>query len=129
MIVSEGSAGFVAGSYPIDAYGSGGFKFAGMSHRGSILLLPTGVHSWSATIFAEIDAASLEPLLALPKGAVDLLLVGTGENLTPLPAALRTRLRDAGIRSDPMATGAAARTFNILLGEGRRVAAALLAVS
>ena len=127
--MSEGSAGFVAGSYPIDAYGSGGFKFAGMSHRGSILVLPTGVHSWGATSFAEIDAASFAPLFALPKGAVDLLLVGTGENLVPLPAVLRTRLRDAGIRSDPMATGAAARTFNILLGEGRRVAAALLAVS
>ena len=122
-------AGFVPGQHGIDAYGSGGFKFAGMSHRGSILALPSGVHAFAATTFAEITAETLAPLLALPKGQVELLLVGTGPDLVPLPEKLRTRLREAGIRSDPMATGAAARTYNVLLSEGRRVAAALVAVA
>jgi uncharacterized protein len=123
------TSGFVPGQHGIDAYGSGGFKFAGMSHRGSILALPTGIHAFAATRFAEITAEALAPLLALPKGTVDLLLVGTGPDLVPLPETLRRRLREAGIRSDPMATGAAARTYNVLLSEGRRVAAALVAVA
>ena len=121
-------AGFLPGQHLIDAYGNGGFKFAGMSHRGSILALPDGVHAWEATAPDEIDVTALAALLALPKGRVELLLVGTGENLVPLAPALRKRLRESGIGSDPMSTGAAARTYNILLGEGRRVAAALLAV-
>ena len=124
----EQHQGFVPGQHGIDAYGSGGFTFAGMSHRGSILALPTGVHAFAATRFDEITAEALAPLLALPKGQVEILLVGTGPDLVPLPEALRARLRAAGIRSDPMATGAAARTYNVLLGEGRRVAAALVAV-
>lgn len=121
--------GFVPGRHGIDAYGSGGFKFAGMSHRGSILALPDGVHAWAVTTSADITAASFAPLLALPRGQVELLLVGTGPELVPLPEALRTQLREAGIRSDPMATAAAARTYNVLLSEGRRVAVALIAVS
>ncbi len=125
----DASTGFVPGQHGIDAYGSGGFKFAGMSHRGSILVLPTGVHAWPVESPDQIDATSLAILFALPKSTVELLLVGTGTDLVPLSAALKTRLRDAGIRSDPMATGAAARTYNVLLGEGRRVAVALLAVA
>ena len=121
--------GFAPGQHPIDAYGQGGFRFSGMSHRGSILALPTGVHAWDVTEPRAVDAASLAPLFALPKGKVELLLVGTGVDLVPLSPALRARLREAGIGSEPMATGAAARTYNILLGEGRRVAAALLAVA
>ena len=122
------AAGFVPGRHPIDAYGGGGFRFAGMSHRGSLLALPAGVLAWAATTAGEIDEASLAPLLALAKGDVEILLLGTGAGLVPLAAALRWRLRDAGIAADPMPTGAAARTYNILLGEKRRVAAALIAV-
>ncbi len=121
--------GFLPGQHPIDAYGNGGFKFAGMSHRGSVLLLPDGVHAWTATAPQEIDSVTLAAIFDVPRGQVELLLVGTGENLVPLPPTLRKRLREAGIGSEPMSTGAAARTYNILLGEGRRVAAALLAVA
>ena len=121
-------AGFIPGRYPIDAYGNGGFKFAGMSHRGSVLALPDGIRAWDATTPQDIDVGTLNALFAVPKGQVELLLVGTGPELVPLPVILRTRLRAAGIGSEPMSTGAAARTYNILLGEGRRVAAALLAV-
>lgn len=121
--------GFAPGRHAIEAYGQGGFAFAGMSHRGSILALPTGVHKWAPTTFGEIDAASLAELFALAPGAVEILLVGTGDDLRPLPADLRARLREAGIRADPMASPAAARTYNVLLAEDRRVAAALLAVA
>ena len=120
--------GFVPGRHGIDAYGAGGFRFAGMSHKGSILALPSGVHAWAATTPEEISIASLAPLFAEPRGAVELLLVGTGRDIVRLPEALRWRLRDAGIALDAMQTSAAARTYNVLVGERRRVAAALLAV-
>lgn len=121
-------SGFLPGAQPIDGYGAGGFRFAGMSHRGSILALPDGIHGWSPRTPQEVTAESLGPVLALPRGQVELLLVGTGVDLVPVPEALRRLLKAAGIVAEPMATGAAARTYNILLGEGRRVGAALVAV-
>ena len=118
---------FVPGTHPIDAYGAGGFSFAGMSHRGSILALPSGIRAWDVGDASQIDAHSLAPLFDEPEGAVEHLLVGTGANFVPLAPALRKALRARGIVGEPMATGAAARTYNILLGEKRRVAAALIA--
>lgn len=120
--------GFVPGSHVVEGYGAGGFQFAGMSHRGSILALPTGVHAWRVASPEEITPDSLKPLFDEPRGSVELLIIGTGHELVPASAALRDALRDAGIRCDAMATGAAISTYNILLGERRRVAAALLAV-
>jgi uncharacterized protein len=119
--------GFVPGAHPIDAYGAGGFSFAGMSHRGSILALPSGIRAWGVSDPSQIDPDSLAPLFDEPKGAVEHLLVGTGRDFVPLAPALRNALRARGIVGEPMAPGAAARTYNILLGEKRRVAAALLA--
>lgn len=119
--------GFVPGRFPIDAYGRGGFRFADMSHRGSILALPSGIKAWDVAGIAELTPESLAPLVA-EAGAVDLVLVGTGRDILPLPEPVRRRLRDASIGVDVMQTGAAARTFNILLGENRKVAAALIAV-
>ena len=121
-------SGFVPGRHGIDAYGGGGFRFAEMSHRGSILALPSGVHAWAVTEAAGITPASLGPVLDDAQ-AIDLLLIGTGADLVPLPEPLRRRLREAGLRIDVMQTGAAARTYNILLAENRRVAAALIAVA
>jgi uncharacterized protein len=120
--------GFVPGSHVIEGYGAGGFQFASMSHRGSILALPTGVHAWRVATPEEITAHSLSALFNEPRGSVELLIIGTGHELVPASQALREALRVAGIRSDAMATGAAISTYNILLGERRRVAAALLAV-
>ena len=122
-------SGFLAGQYTIDGYGAGGFNFAQMSHRGSILMVPAGVHVWSATAPAEMTADSLRPVFDAPGGTIDLLLVGTGTDLMPVAPSLRAALKAAGIVVDPMATGAAARTYNILLGERRRVAVALIAVA
>ena len=120
--------GFVPGRFPLDAYGAGGFRFAGMSHKGSILALPSGISAWSAAAAADISTASLAALFDEPRGAVELLLLGTGDELAVLPQRLRWRLSEAGVKCEVMQTGPAARTYNILLSENRRVAAALLAV-
>lgn len=104
------------------------FRFASMSHRGSILALPSGIFAWSAVTAADIDYASLEAIFHEPPGSIEHLLIGTGADLVPLAPSLRQRLAEVGIRPEPMSTGAAARTYSILLGERRRVAAALLAV-
>ncbi|QXX74506.1 Mth938-like domain-containing protein [Methylovirgula sp. HY1] len=121
-------AGFLPGRHLIEGYGNGGFSFAGMSHRGSILALPSGIYAWAVTNSADISIDSLAPVFAEPAGAIEHLLIGTGPTLLPVAAILRGRLREAGIHVEPMATGAAARTYSILVGEDRRVAAALLAV-
>lgn len=115
------------GRAPIDAYGNGGFRFADMSHRGSLLCLPSGIYGWD---FAEGDALSPEAFARVlaEAGEIEVLLVGTGNSLRPLPPALRAALAEKGISADPMSTGAAVRTFNVLLDEGRAVAAALVAV-
>lgn len=127
--MSSGSRynGFVPGAHPIDAYGAGGFRFADMSHRGSILALPSGIRAWAPRSVAEIDEESLAPLFA-DTSRVEHLLVGTGAELVPLTAAVATKLREAGVRAEPMPTRAATMTYNILLGEARLVAAALIAV-
>lgn len=112
---------------PIDAYGNGGFRFAGMSHRGSLLCLPSGIHGWDVTDATGLSADSLAMVLA--EGArIDALLLGTGASqIFPAPA-LRKAFIEADIGLEPMSTGAAARTYNILLAEGRPIAAALIAV-
>ncbi|TPK49642.1 hypothetical protein FJ492_00675 [Mesorhizobium sp. B2-5-4] len=115
------------GRAPIEAYGNGGFRFADMSHRGSLMCLPSGIHGWEPANPLALTVADFDRLLA-EAGKVEILLVGMGRDLQPLPAALRGALKDAGIAFDPMSTGAAVRTYNVLLAENRAVAAALIAV-
>ena len=114
-------------SAPIDAYGNGGFRFAEMSHRGSLLCLPDGIWAWPPETAREIDEMSLKRVFANASG-IDTLLIGTGIDMHPVPIALRTALRQAGIGCDVMQTGPAARIYNIMVGERRRVAAALIVV-
>jgi uncharacterized protein len=121
--------GFVPGSFEIEGFGSGGFRFAGMSHRGSIIALPSGIHVWAAQTPADINVDLLAPVLAEPAGAIELLLIGTGRELLPIRADVRAALKAAGVGVDPMGTAHAIATYNILFAEKRRVAAALLAVS
>jgi uncharacterized protein len=112
---------------PIDAYGNGGFRFAGMSHRGSLLCLPDGIWAWPVMRMADIDERILADVFARA-AELDIFLLGCGAHLAPLPPHVRDRFRALNISADPMATGAAVRTWNILLAERRRVGAALIAV-
>ena len=112
---------------PIEAYGNGGFRFGGMSHRGALLCFPDGIWAWPVNGLAELNEAALTPVFARA-AALDVFLIGTGLELWVLPQALRVRFRDLSLAVDTMATGAAVRTYNILLAENRRVGAGLIAV-
>lgn len=128
--VAEGiviRAAHFPGRAPVEAYGNGGFRFADMSHRGSILCLPSGVHGWEPVDANALTADDFARVIAEAEG-IEILLVGMGRELKPLPPALRQALRAAGVSADPMSTGAALRTYNVLLAEDRAVAAALIAV-
>jgi uncharacterized protein len=114
-------------SAPIEAYGKGGFVFADMSHRGSLLCLPDGIWAWPVTKPAEIDEFSLARVFKAAN-SIDTLIIGTGTEVWMPPTILREALRTVRVVLDPMQTGAAIRTYNIMLGERRRVAAALIAV-
>lgn len=103
------------------------FRFADMSHRGSLLCLPSGVYGWQPADPAALTPADFERLIDEAEG-IEILLVGTGMNLRPLPVALRAALKEVRVSADPMSTGAAVRTYNVLLAEDRAVAAALIAV-
>jgi uncharacterized protein len=112
---------------PIDAYGNGGFRFADMSHRGSILCLPDGIWAWPYRTVAELDATALAAIVER-HATIDFFMLGTGRDPMTMPAHMRALLADAGVNADAMTTGAAVRTYNIMLGENRRVAAGLIAV-
>jgi uncharacterized protein len=121
-------AAFYPGRAPIDAYGNGGFRFADMSHRGSLLCLPSGVYGWDVTDADGLTADSLSAVLT--EGAdIGFLLLGTGARQVFPSSELRQAFAAAGIGLEPMSTGAAARTYNVMLAEGRPVAAALVAVA
>jgi len=111
---------------PIEAYGKGGFRFAGMSHRGSLLCLPDGIWPWSPGQPSEITDAALEPVFARADH-IDLFLIGAGRGGWIVPPPLRDRFRALTISVEATNTGSAVSTYNILLGEGRRVAAGLIA--
>ena len=115
------------GRAPIDAYGNGGFRFADMSHRGSILALPSGIYGWDVEAFEAVTDETLSRITDEAE-AIEVLLIGCGPDLRVLNKALREKLRSFDIAVETMATGAAVRTFNVLLAEERAVAAALVAV-
>jgi uncharacterized protein len=111
----------------IDAYGKGGFRFAGMSHRGSLLCLPDGIWPSPVTQPREIDANALALVLdAEPR--IEHCLIGSGRDPWFLPKDLAERFAERAIAVESMTTGAAVRTYNILVAERRRVAALLIAV-
>jgi uncharacterized protein len=111
----------------IDAYGGGGFRIGGQAYRGSILVLPESVEPWPVADIAELTVDSLSPVAAASAG-IELLLIGCGARIALIPPALRQAMREKGVVIDAMDTGAACRTYNVLRGEGRQVAAALIAV-
>jgi uncharacterized protein len=107
------------GRPPIDAYGGGGFRFAGISHKGSILILPSGVYDWDRRDFAPVF---------IERDRIEFLLLGTGKKMLRPEPSVRETFASHGLALDFMNTGSAVRTWNVLLAEGRRVAAALIAV-
>lgn len=115
------------GRAQIDTYGNGGFRFADMSHKGSLMLLPSGIHGWDVNEGDVLTVASLQRVLD-QAAEIEFLLVGTGKDLVRIPSDVKDALRAAGIGSDPMSTGAAVRTYNVMLAEERAVAAVLMAV-
>jgi uncharacterized protein len=114
-------------SASIDAYGNGGFAFAGMSHRGSLLCLPDAVWAWAVERPQQIDKYSLQRIFDVAS-SIDTLIIGSGTDVWLPPSDLRSALRAVRVVVDAMQTGPAIRTYNIMIGERRRVAAALIAV-
>jgi len=113
---------------PIDAYGNGGFRFAGMSHKGSIMCLPSGIYAWDVSRIADLEPEHLARALTASEERIGILLLGTGPALTLPSAEVREACKAAGVALEFMQTGAACRTYNVLLAEGRAVGAALIAV-
>lgn len=106
---------------PIDGYGPGFFRVGGEALHGPVLVTATGARLWGGY-------GDTAPLIAL-EGRIDVLLLGTGAAIARPPAAFRAAMEATGIGLEAMASPAAARTYNVLLSEGRRIAAALLPVA
>ena len=114
----------------IEGYGNGGFRIAGTVHTGSRLVFPDRSEAWPVASFDALTIETLAPVIeAGRQGAVELLLIGCGKRLAPVPPAVRSALKEVGVGVEPMDTGAACRTYNVLMAEGRRIAAALIAVA
>ena len=113
------------GRQVIQSYGGGGFRVSDQSHQSSILLNPKKVFAWQINDPLDITIENISPIL----NEAGILIVGCGANFVNRPVSLRTKLRDHfGISLEWMDTGAACRTFDVLLIEDRDVAAALIAV-
>jgi uncharacterized protein len=111
----------------VQRYGGGGFRISGQHYEGAVLILPARTLIWQVSGFEALSADDFRPL-RLERPAVELLVLGTGGGLRRLPRALAAEIREWGIAVEPMDTGAACRTYNVLLLEDRRVAAALLPI-
>ncbi|WP_068114648.1 Mth938-like domain-containing protein [Tropicimonas marinistellae] len=105
---------------PFEGYGPGFFRIGGQVHEGNVLAVSQSVRGWGGFD----DSASVAALAA----EIDVVLVGTGAETVHAPAAFRSALEAVGIGVEVMPTPSACRTYNVLLGEGRRVAAAVLAL-
>jgi uncharacterized protein len=111
---------------PIEAYGKGGFRFAGMSHRGSLLCLPDGI--WPTPVRDPQDITAETLALVFAGAPIDHFLIGTGRDIVPLRRELAAPFAERSIAVEAMTTASAIMTYNILLEERRRVAALLIAV-
>lgn len=111
----------------INAYGDRGFRISGTHWTEPVLVFPAQTLAWHVTSFADMTAESLEPVFGADP-AVELLLIGCGPRMAFVPKDLRARLKARGVVIEGLDTGAACRTYNLLMGEGRRVAAALIPV-
>ena len=113
---------------PIDAYGNGGFRFAGMSHLGSLLVLPSGMHRWEVSDLVSLTPKDFDKVFDAARD-IDFLLLGTGATMVRPNKAIVAAFTENKLPIDFMSTGSAVRTYGVLLAEKRKVAAALLAVA
>lgn len=120
-----------AGRFPrqvgIDAYGNGGFRFAELSHRGSLLCLPSGMMGWDVVTATDLTLESLQPVLELAD-QLDVLLIGLGMDIFRVDPGIRDAFRERKVIIEAVGTGSAVRTYNVLLAEERAVAGAFIAV-
>lgn len=117
MQLSEVSYGAAA---PVTGYGPGFFRIGESVIEGAMRVLPAGAGRWSGYDDAAVFVAAA--------GEIDVLLLGTGAETAHPPTSFREAIEGAGIGLEPMASPAACRTYNVLLGEGRRVGLAVLPV-
>ena len=115
------------GRQVIESYGNGGFKVSGESYQGSLLVLPETTLVWARSVIDGLDLSELEPVLSA-EPAIEVLLIGCGSAMAFIDPDLRAAAGRRGVALEPMDTGAACRTYNVLMAEDRRVAAAVIAV-
>lgn len=108
----------------IQSYGKNGFKISGTQFDTPVLVLPTSTVPLSPSSFAQINESALNDI-AQYQDEIDLLIIGCGEHAAPASQDLRDSLKKLDINVETMTTGAACRSFNVLLGDGRRIAALL----
>ena len=113
-----------AGRQIIERYAASGFRVSGIIYRGPVLVFPDLTVAWDAASASDVTWGTLAPVIE--HGGVEILLLGLGRSTSAVPAPLRTALSTAGIALEVMNTGAACRTYNVLVAEDRRVAAALI---
>ena len=111
----------------IDAHGAGGFRFGGMSHRGSLLCLPDGIWAWPVGSAAQITEEALSRVFAI-RADLDFFIIGSGAAAWRPPDSMSDKFREVHVLFDAMMTGPAVRTYNVMLMEGRRVGAGLIAI-
>lgn len=120
---------FLPAQAPIDAVLTNGFRFGEMSHQGGLIGLPGRTQAWSPASSAyDLSEADFQPIIDKADD-IDIVVIGTGEDIAVLPQATLGALRGAGLALEISATRAAVRTYNVLLSEDRRVAAALMALA
>ena len=127
MTLAAPGEGFYPQQVAIEAYGNGGFRFADMSHRGSLLCLPTGMHRWDVAAASEVTLETLGPVVEAAD-SFDVLMIGLGHEILALEPAIRAAFRERQVIVEASGTGSAVRTYSIRLAEQRAVAAALIAV-
>lgn len=115
-----------AGRQIIQSYGQAGFKINGALHEGAVIVLPEKAWDWSADRdFTALEESDFDDLAARAD-ELDVVLLGTGATQQFFSPKLKAILKEKGLMVEAMDSGAACRTYNVLMGEGRRVAAALL---
>lgn len=122
----EMHAAHFPGRAAIDSYGNGGFRFADMSHQGSILCLPDSISRWSVATYDALSPQHFEDIVQ--RNDIEIFLLGLGADFRPLNASIKALFQEKGMTIDAMSTGAAVRTYNVLLAESRAVGCGLIAV-